>query len=116
MVIVVDDDVDIYNMDEVIHALCTKCHPVRGIRVRDHEPGNPLNPFLNLHERINGLGSRVIFDCTWPLDWPKESVVPAKIAFNSCYSPEVQERALGIWERALTAAQAAQKVVGGVAR
>ena len=33
MVIVVDQDTDIYNKDEVIHALSTKCHPARGIRI-----------------------------------------------------------------------------------
>src|SRR3990172_8214411 len=33
-VIVVDSDVDAFDMDQVIHALATKCHPGRGITVK----------------------------------------------------------------------------------
>ena len=49
--VVVNDDVDVFNMPEVLHALVSKCHPYRGISRKEHAVGNPLYPFLNAYER-----------------------------------------------------------------
>jgi 4-hydroxy-3-polyprenylbenzoate decarboxylase len=98
-VMVVDSDVDVTNWKEVLHALVTKCHPVRGINIIDKEVGIPLLPFLSPEERKWGRGARVVFDCTWPLDWPRGTAVPPKVAFNSdeTYPPEVRENVLARW-------------------
>lgn len=97
-VVVCDDDVNIFDMKEVTHAIATKCHPVRGIKVQEGLPGHPLAPYLNLHERTWFNGSKVVFDCTWPLDWDKEVEVPIKSAFNYIYSQEVQDKVLKNWQ------------------
>jgi 4-hydroxy-3-polyprenylbenzoate decarboxylase len=97
MVIVVDADVDVTNLNQVFHALATKCHPARGIRVSENEPGIPLIPFLNLEERMWGKGASVLFDCTWPLDWPKETAVPPVCSFNEVYPSEVRDKVLANW-------------------
>ena len=45
--VIVEPDVDPTNMDEVLHAITTKCHPVNGIHHVPHIPGFPvLLPFL----------------------------------------------------------------------
>ena len=46
MVLVVDDKTDIYNKDEIIHALCTRCHPVTGIRVTRARLRHPAQSLL----------------------------------------------------------------------
>jgi len=96
-VLVVDADVDIFNMPQVLHALVTKCHPGRGIRVMPQMPGHPLMPFANEEERLWGKGASVLFDCTWPLEWPRETEVPFKISFDSAYSQAVRERVVANW-------------------
>jgi phenylphosphate carboxylase alpha subunit len=98
MVIVVDDETDIYNKDEVIHALATKCHPVRGIRKYEHAAGTPLYPFADPEDRKWSRGAQVLFDCTFPLSWPK-SDVPIKVAFNTAYPKDVQEKVLANWKK-----------------
>jgi 4-hydroxy-3-polyprenylbenzoate decarboxylase len=98
-VIVVDEDVDPFNLHEVFHALATKCHPVNGITVCPHEVGMPLAPFLNLEERKWGKGSRVVFDCTWPLDWPKETAIPDRSSFANMYPQEVRDRVMQNWKK-----------------
>lgn len=98
MVIVVDDSIDIYNWNEVFHALCTRCHPVRGIRVYDHAVGTALNPFASASERKYSKGAKVLFDCTWPLDWDPLSEVPTLVSFRTVYPQEVQEKVLKNWE------------------
>ena len=96
MTIVVDDQTDIYSKDEVIHALSTKCHPIRGIHKYDNAPGTPLNPYASPEERKMSFGAKVLFDCTFPLNWPK-SDLPIKVAFNTVYPEHIQEKVLANW-------------------
>ena len=46
-IIVVDSDVDPTNMNEVIHALATKCHPVKGSTIIERLPTSPITGFLS---------------------------------------------------------------------
>jgi 4-hydroxy-3-polyprenylbenzoate decarboxylase len=97
-IVVVDADVDPTNMDEVVHAITTKCHPVNGIHQVPHIPGFPvLLPFLPPRERLLGDAAGVIFDCTWPKDWPPESI-PIKATLEGLWPKEVQEKVLSRWE------------------
>mgnify|MGYP000017643388 CR=1 FL=1 len=99
MVVVVDENTDIYNKDEVIHDLCTKCHPIRGIRKYEQAPGTPLYPFADPDDRRWSRGAQVLFDCTFPLDWPK-GMVPIKVNFSNphIYPKEIQEKVLKNWK------------------
>ncbi|MFQ5852431.1 MAG: UbiD family decarboxylase [Candidatus Binatia bacterium] len=98
-IVVVDADVDPTNMDEVLHAITTKCHPVSGIHQVPHIPGFPvLLPFLSPKERLLGDAAGVIFDCTWPKDWPK-GATPIKATLENLWPKEVREKVLSQWER-----------------
>lgn len=98
MVIVVDEETDIYNRDEVIHVLSTKCHPVNGIRIYNHSVGTALNPYASILERQWGRGAKVLFDCTFPLEWPAADR-PMKVYFSNenIYPKEIQEQVLKNW-------------------
>lgn len=97
-IVIVDADVDPTNMDEVLHAITTKCHPVNDIHQVPHNPGFPvLLPFLPPKERLVGDAAGVIFDCTWPKDWPQETI-PIKATFENLWPEEVQRRVLENWE------------------
>lgn len=95
--VIVEDDVDATTMEEVIWAITTRCHPDRGIFKMTDFPGHALLPFLNLYERRHGLGSAVLFDCTWPKDWPKEAI-PVKASFDVLWPKEIQEKVLKNWK------------------
>jgi phenylphosphate carboxylase alpha subunit len=97
-IIVVEEDVDPFNLPQVLHALATKCHPSRGIHGTENCPATPLLPFLDPREREYRKGGMVYFDCTWPLDWSPE-MIPRRVSFSDSYSKEVQQRALAIWQR-----------------
>jgi 4-hydroxy-3-polyprenylbenzoate decarboxylase len=98
-VIVVDEDVDVFNMDQVLHALFTKCHPIRGITASDKQVMIlTLAPYLSPDERSKGLDARVVFDCTWPLEWPKETSVPRRVSFNEAYPDEIKSRVEQNWQ------------------
>ncbi len=97
-IIVVQDDVDPFDLSQVFHALITKCHPYRGITRLEHAVGQLYFPWENEHERQYLMGARAYFDCTWPVDW-KPSVVPRKSSFEKVYPLEVQQKALAKWHK-----------------
>ncbi len=96
--IIVDDDVDPTNLEQVVHALATKCHPSKGVVKREQTQLMKLSPWASAHERQNGLGAKVYFDCTWPLDW-EPSEMPKKVSFAESYPLEVQQKALAEWQK-----------------
>lgn len=97
--IVVDDDVDVFNMGEVLHAFATKCHPGRGIAYEWYEGrSNSLTPCWSVEERKKLKGVSVAFDCTWPPEWPEE-VIPIKAGFRTMYPPELQEKVNKNWQK-----------------
>lgn len=95
-IMVVDDDIDIYDMDQVFWAFCTRNHPEHGIEKEADRPAFPLWPFLAPAEKESRLTTRVIFDCTWPKDWPAD-YVPRKASFDSLWPKEIQRRVLRNW-------------------
>ncbi len=97
--IVVDDDVDVFNMAEVLHAFATKCHPGRGIAYEWYEGrANSLTPFYSPEERKRLKGVSVVFDSTWPPEWPKD-ILPIKASFKTMYSPKIQQKIIKKWEK-----------------
>jgi phenylphosphate carboxylase alpha subunit len=94
--IIVDSDIDPTKMDQVLWATTTRCHPQRGIFNTGTSWGLPLLPFLNLYERENWLGSQVLFDCTWPKEWPKEEI-PKTASFEGLWPKEIKGKVLRNW-------------------
>ncbi|MBW2057005.1 MAG: UbiD family decarboxylase [Deltaproteobacteria bacterium] len=94
--VVVDEDIDPTDMGEVTWALTTRCHPQRGIFSTGSSWGIPLLPFLSEYEKTHYMGSQVLFDCTWPKDWP-EQAVPVKASFDQVWPEEIQQRVLENW-------------------
>jgi 4-hydroxy-3-polyprenylbenzoate decarboxylase len=96
--IVVDEDVDVFNVGQVIHAFSTKCHPVRGITARAHESAIDLTPFLSPEERYRLHGATAVFDCTWPVDWSVDFDRCLRVSFNEVYPQDIKEKVLDNWK------------------
>jgi phenylphosphate carboxylase alpha subunit len=98
-VIVVDEDVDVFNLGQVLHAFAVKCHPIRGIIVDEVEAGkaNPLTPCYSYEERRQMKGGIDIFDATWPIEWPEE-IRSIKSSFDCIYPKEVRDKVLQKWK------------------
>lgn len=95
-VIVVDEDIDVFNLSEVIHALATRCHPGRGVSVDNRDNPSSLTPYLTSEERRWGQGASILFDCTWPAQWATQNI-PQKISFNEAYPEDVKAKVLKEW-------------------
>lgn len=97
-IVVVDKDVDVFDMKQVIHALSVKCHPLRGVASSEVAPGkaNELTPCYSYEERLHKKGGVAVFDCTWPPEWPKDTL-PIKSSFDDIYPQEIKDKVLKNW-------------------
>ncbi len=95
-VLVVDEDVDVFNPNEVLHAFCTRVHPVRSQFVY-YSMNTALCPYGSLEERKNFSAPIALYDGTWPTDWQPEIAVPPKSSFKTIFPKEVQEKVLSQW-------------------
>ncbi|MEW6664546.1 MAG: UbiD family decarboxylase [Thermodesulfobacteriota bacterium] len=98
-VIMVDEDVDVFDIGQVLHAFSVKCHPIRGIYAREVEPGKAhcLTPCYSPEERRDLRGAIVLFDCTWPPEWSSFRDIPPKNSFDGIYSEEIKKKVLENW-------------------
>jgi 4-hydroxy-3-polyprenylbenzoate decarboxylase len=99
-VIVVDEDVDVFDVGKVLHAFAVKCHPIRGLIVEEVPAGkaNMLTPCYDYEEREMLKGGLDVFDCTWPLEWPKETL-PIRSSFDCIYPEDIRDKVLRKWSQ-----------------
>ncbi len=97
-VIVVDTDIDPYDLGQVVHVLSTKCHPGRGMFSTRTAGVNPLTPYLSHQERQSGTDALAVWDCTWPSSWSRETDVPPRVAFDDVYPEEIKAKVLSNWK------------------
>ena len=71
-VILVDEDVDIFDINDVMWAMTTRFQadadliPIPGVQCHPLDPSN--DPEYNVHLRIRGNACKAIFDCTVPFE------------------------------------------------
>lgn len=96
--IVVDENVDPFDLPMVLHALSSKCHPGKGIFQIKKAPIISYTPYADSHERLHRSGARAYFDCTWPKDWLAEEV-PIRTSLAETYPEDMQKKALDRWKK-----------------
>ncbi len=96
-VMVTDEDVDVTNLPETMHAILAKTHPVNGVQIMELAPGHPLIPFSDLHDKLHSRGASLTFDGTTPVDWFADGQAPKRVSFKEFYSQEIQDRVNAKW-------------------
>ncbi len=97
-IMVVDDDVDVFDLQQVLHAFSVKCHSSRGIFLSQREGvGSIATPCYSREERGKQLGAVALFDCTWPSEWPRDEI-PRRMSFEDAYPREIKDRVLAKWD------------------
>jgi 4-hydroxy-3-polyprenylbenzoate decarboxylase len=76
--VVVDDDVDIYDMDDVWWAILTRMDPDRDVQIYRRGWAGPLDQATEPGQR--GLNSRMIIDATRPWEWRERFADPVVTA------------------------------------
>jgi 4-hydroxy-3-polyprenylbenzoate decarboxylase len=94
---IVDEDINVTDLNEVMWAFSTRCHPGRGISIQKCV-GHPLIPFISVEEKHLLRAARAYFDCTWPKEWPPEQV-PIKASLDVMWPKEMQDHVISNWEK-----------------
>jgi len=90
-VVVVDDDIDVYDSMDVLWAMCTRSDPVRDINIIPRAWSDELDPMVARGAGDAPFNSRAIIDATWPWEWRHE--IPKVIALT----PEERAATMAKW-------------------
>jgi 4-hydroxy-3-polyprenylbenzoate decarboxylase len=96
-IVLVDDDVDVFDLKEVVHAMCTRYHPRRGTKFNEFPKRMRTMPYSSSQERDKGPTSQVLFDATFPYEWRREVERPYPLTFKTGFTREIQQRVLSNW-------------------
>ena len=80
--VVVDDDIDVFDWDEVKWAMTTRCDPAEDIQIVEDCWSTFLDPRIPPEDKHDGklTNSRAIIDATRPYDWKDDFPEDAKIS------------------------------------
>jgi 4-hydroxy-3-polyprenylbenzoate decarboxylase len=70
----VENDINIFDTDEVLWAVATRCDPATDIEILQGCWDSPLDPMLSPEKKAKGdfTSSRAIIDATRPYHWKSE--------------------------------------------
>ncbi len=95
--LLVGDDIDVYNFDDVIWAFCTSCRPGTDEYHFEDVPGFPLIPYMSHGNGAHDQGGKVVSDCLLPVEYTTGRDWEAA-NFESSFPEEVKRRVCSRWE------------------
>ena len=90
-VVVVDDDIDVYDMNDVVWAMCTSVDPVKDMDFIRRAWSGPLDPMIPRDQK--GFSSRAVIDATRPYEWMKD------FPLASGASPELKKKVIEKYDK-----------------
>lgn len=94
-IIVLNDDIDPTNIQELVWAFATRCHPLLGHATFEHIPAAPLLAYLRSSEKIAGTTGKVVYNCLPPDEWGE--ALPIRASFRHGYPSEIVGRVRQRW-------------------
>lgn len=93
-VILLDDDIDPSNVNEVVWAFATRCHPDTDSHFYRHESTLPLIHYLTMAEKKDASSTKVVYNGLLPAF--DRSVISS---FKHSYPTEIQEKVISNWKK-----------------
>lgn len=94
--VLVGDDIDVYNFKDVIWAFCTRCRPGIDEYHWEDVPGFPLIPYMSHGNGDPRTGGKVVSDALLPVEYTTGKNWEAA-DFKESFPPEVQKRVNDRW-------------------
>lgn len=95
--LLVGEDIDVYNFKDVIWAFSTRCRPGMDEFHFEDVRGFPLIPYMSHGNGAPNKGGKVVSDCLLPIEYKAERNWQAS-DFKESFPTEVQQKVLARWE------------------
>lgn len=81
LTVVVDEDIDVYDLKEVLWAMLSRCDPSEDLQIIENCQSSRLNPRMSPEKQASGdhTKSRIVIDATKPYHWRDEFPADAKL-------------------------------------
>lgn len=95
--LIVGEDIDIYNFKDVIWAFCTRCRPGTDEYNFENVRGFPLIPYMSHGNGPKTMGGKVISDCLLPVEYTTGKNWETA-DFEESFPEDVKAKVLEKWE------------------
>lgn len=95
--VLVGEDIDVYNFKDVMWAFCTRCRPGLDEYHFEDVRGFPLIPYMGHGNGKKGMGGKVVSDALMPKEYTTGRDWEAA-DFKESFPADVQEKVLRRWE------------------
>ncbi|KAH6649038.1 UbiD decarboxylyase family [Truncatella angustata] len=95
--VVVGDDIDVYDFKDVIWAFSTRCRPGIDEYLFEDVAGFPLIPYMSHGNGPRDKGGKVVSDALLPIEYTAGRNWEAA-DFKNSFPPEIQDKVLARWE------------------
>ncbi|MEY8768424.1 UbiD family decarboxylase [Francisella philomiragia] len=92
---IMDEDIDIFNFEEVARAVFSRTHPNSGYYLYDDKFITNLVPYLQCGEINKRMSQKLILDCLFDPDMDKRPIISD---FKTLWPKDVQNKVLARWE------------------
>jgi 4-hydroxy-3-polyprenylbenzoate decarboxylase len=94
-ILVVNDDVNIFDVKELVWAFATRNHPTLGQTLFEHENISPLVAFYRSSEKQTGHGPKIVYNLLPPEEWGDQ--LPVRSSFAHVYPKTLQAAVIANW-------------------
>ncbi|KAI1027836.1 hypothetical protein LB503_011926 [Fusarium chuoi] len=97
-IILVGDDVDVFDWNDVMWALVTRCRPGKDEALFEEVRGHPITPYMSHGPHGNPTqGGKVISDCLMPIEYQGKRNF-RECSFNKSYPEDIKNKVRTGWE------------------
>ena len=96
--LLVGDDIDVYDWNKVMWAFSTRCRPSHDDHLFEEVRSHPLTPYMSQYPDTPRKGGKLVSDCMMASEYEKPRNF-VHVDFESSYPEEVKTKVLANWTK-----------------
>ncbi|TVY79095.1 Ferulic acid decarboxylase 1 [Fusarium oxysporum f. sp. cubense] len=97
-IILIGDDIDVFNWNDVMWALVTRCRPGKDETLFEEVRGHPITPYMSHGPHGNPTqGGKIVSDCLMPIEYQGKKNF-RECSFNKSYPDDIKNKVQARWK------------------
>ncbi|KAJ4028921.1 Ferulic acid decarboxylase 1 [Fusarium oxysporum] len=97
-IILIGDDIDVFNWNDVMWALVTRCRPGKDEALFEEVRGHPITPYMSHGPHGNPTqGGKIVSDCLMPIEYQGKKNF-RECSFNKSYPDDIKNKVQAGWK------------------